>query len=203
MAVLEDGTTMKQDGTEDRQSIWLKIQIYLMSLTLPFFLASIMTINACSTGDSLISCIVNNLFPIISGLIVIAGLISSRMFINMSKGGANPPYSLQSLKSENYNYLVFLTTCIIPLMCFGFDIPGSIVVFIVLMVVNGLVLFKADLYYGNLMLSLLGYKLYRAEIRGVDSPNGVILITKDNLKTTSSVSWIPIDEYVWIVKEIK
>ena len=193
---------MNQDGKENRQSIWLKIQIYLMSLTLPFFLACVMTIDIGSTGDSLISCIMNNLFPIISGLIVIAGLISSRIFTNVSKGGANPPYSFQYLKSENYSYLVFLINCTIPLICFGFDIPASIVVFIVLMVVNGLVLFKDDLYYGNLMLSLLGYKIYRAEIHGVDSPNGVILITKDNLKTTSSVSWIPIDDYVWIVKEI-
>ena len=189
---------MMQNWKENKQSILLKIQFCLMSLTLPFFLACVMTIDIGSTGDSLISCIVNNVFPIISGLMVIAGLISSWIFTHMIKGGANPPYSLQSLKSENYNYPVFLTACIIPLICFGFDIPSSIVVFIVLMVVTGLVLLKTDLYYGNSMLALLGYKLYRAEIRGVDSPNGIILITKDNLKTTSSVSWIPIDDYVWI-----
>lgn len=174
-----------------------------MSLTLPFFLACVMTIDICSTGDSLISCIVNNIFSIISGLMVVAGLVSSRMFTHMSKGGTNPPYSLQYLKSENYSYPLFLTSCAIPLICFGFDIPSSIVVFIVLIVVTGFVLLKTDLYYGNPMLALLGYKLYRAEIHGVDSPNGVILITKDNLKTTSSVSWIPIDDHVWIVKEIK
>lgn len=195
---------MKQDGKEEnRQRIWLKIRIYLMSLTLLFFLASIMTINICSTGDSPISCIVSNLFPIISGLMVILGLIFSRTFTHLSKGGANPPYSLQSLKNENYNYLTFLTTCIIPLICIDFDKPGSIVIFIVLIVVIGFILLKTDLYYGNPTLALMGYKLYRAEIPGVDSPDGVILITKDKLKITSSVSWIPIDEYVWIVKEIK
>lgn len=191
-----------QNWKENKQSILLKIQFCLMSLTLPFFLACVMTINVCPAGDSLISCIVSNLFPIVSGLMVIVGLISSRIFTHMSKGGANPPYSLQSLKSENYSYMVFPTSCVIPLFCFGFDIPCSIVVFIVLMVVTGFILLKTDLYYGNPMLAFLGYKLYRAEIRGVDSPNGVILITKDNLKTTSSVSWIPIDEYVWIAKAI-
>lgn len=194
---------MKKDVKENRQSIWLKIQFHLMSLTLPFLLACIMTIDI-STGDSLISCIMNNLFPIFAGLMVVLGLISSRIFVHMSKGGANPPYSLQYLKSEKYNYLIFPTSCIIPLICFGFgyDIPGSVVLFIVLLIVIWFVLLKTDLYYGNPMLALLGYKLYRAEIHGVDSPNGVILITKDNLKPTSSVSWIPIDDHVWIVKEI-
>lgn len=195
---------MKKYGKENRQSIWLKIQIHLMSLTLPFFLACVMTIDTCSAGDGLISCMVNNVFPIIAGLMVVLGLISSRIFVHVSKGGANPPYSLQYLKSEKYNYLIFPTSCIIPLICFGFgyDIPGSIVLFIVLLIVIWFVLLKTDLYYGNPMLALLGYKLYRAEIHGIDSPNGVILITKDNLKPTSSVSWIPIDDHVWIVKEI-
>ena len=194
---------MNQDVKENRQRKWLKIQFHLMSLTLPFLLACIMTIDVCPKGDSLISCIMNNLFPIIAGLMVVLGLISSRIFVHVSKGGANPPYSLQYLKSEKYNYLIFPTSCIIPLICFGFgyDILGSIVLFIVLLLIIWFVLLKTDLYYGNPMLALLGYKLYRAEIHGVDSPNGVILITKDNLKTTSSVSWIPIDDYVWIVKE--
>ena len=95
---------MKKDVKENRQRKCLKIQFHLMSLALPFFLACVMTIDIGSTGDSLISCIMNNLFPIIAGLMVVMGLISSRIFVHMSKGGANPPYSLQYLKSEKYKF---------------------------------------------------------------------------------------------------
>ena len=49
----------------------------------------------------------------------------------------------------------------------------------------------------------MGYKLYRAEIKGVDAPNGIVLISKDRLSKKSAIKWIPIDKYVWIAKEIK
>lgn len=52
-------------------------------------------------------------------------------------------------------------------------------------------------------LALMGYRLYRAEIRGVDAPDGVVLISKDRLSKRSAIKWIPIDKYVWIAKEIK
>lgn len=53
------------------------------------------------------------------------------------------------------------------------------------------------------LIQLIKDRLYRAEIRGVDAPDGVVLISKDRLSKRSAIKWIPIDKYVWIAKEIK
>ena len=58
-------------------------------------------------------------------------------------------------------------------------------------------------HLGNPTLALMGYRLYRAEIKGCEAPDGIILISRDRLNKASSIKWIPIDEYVWIAKEIK
>lgn len=60
-----------------------------------------------------------------------------------------------------------------------------------------------DLYYGNPTLALMGYRLYRAEIKNIDAPDGVILISKDRLSKNLSIKWIKIDQFVWVAKEIK
>ena len=73
---------------------------------------------------------------------------------------------------------------------------------IVLLVLFGFIFIRMDLYCGNPTLALMGYRLYRAEIEGVDAPDGVILISKNRLLKESSIKWIPIDKYVWIAKEI-
>ena len=61
---------------------------------------------------------------------------------------------------------------------------------------------RMDLYYGNPTLALMGYKIYIADIAGVDATDGVVLISTDHLSKKSSVKWIPIDKYVWIAKEV-
>ena len=60
-----------------------------------------------------------------------------------------------------------------------------------------------DLYYGNPTLALLGYKIYRARLKGIDAPDGVILITKNKLIKGKSIKWIPLDKYLWVAKERK
>ena len=115
----------------------------------------------------------------------------------------NPPYEILSVKNENYEYLTFLTTYIIPLICIDLTKVRYVIVLGVLLVLIGFIFIRMDLYYGNPTLALMGYRLYRAEIKGCEAPDGIILISRDRLNKASSIKWIPIDEYVWIAKEIK
>ena len=107
------------------------------------------------------------------------------------------------VKNENYEYLTFLTTYIIPLICIDLTKVRYVIVLGVLLVLIGFIFIRMDLYYGNPTLALMGYRLYRAEIKGCEAPDGIILISRDRLNKASSIKWIPIDEYVWIAKEIK
>lgn len=118
------------------------------------------------------------------------------------KGVSNPPYKIQSVKNESYEYLTFLTTYIIPFVGMEFNECRSIVILGVLLLVIGYIFISMDLYYGNPTLALMGYRLYRVDIKGFTSPDGILLISKDRLSTGSSITWIPIDEYVWIAKEL-
>jgi len=119
------------------------------------------------------------------------------------KGVTNPPYKIKAIKNENYEYLTFLTTYIIPLICIDFGNIRYIIVLVVLLIIIGYIFVKMDLYYGNPTLALMGYRLYRAEIEGLDVPDGVVLITKDRLTSNAAFKWIKIDDFVWVAKEVK
>ena len=78
-----------------------------------------------------------------------------------------------------------------------------VIVLIILLTIIGVIFVKMDLYYGNPTLALLGYKIYRATLKGIDAPDGVILITKSKLTKGKSIKWIPLDKYLWVAKERK
>lgn len=144
-----------------------------------------------------------NWLAFISLFLAILGWLVASFEKQKWAGVSNPPYEIESIKNENYEYLTFLTTYIIPLICIDLTKIRYVFVLAVLLVLIGFIFIRMDLYCGNPTLALMGYRLYRAEIRGVDAPDGVVLISKDRLSKRSAIKWIPIDKYVWIAKEIK
>ena len=120
------------------------------------------------------------------------------------KGVTNPPYEIATIKNEGYEYLTFLTTYIIPLVCIDLSNIRYVIVLAILLVTIGFLFIRMNLYYGNPILALMGYRLYRVQIKGLDNPpDGIILISEDELAANASINWIPIDQYVWVVKETK
>ena len=118
------------------------------------------------------------------------------------KGVSNPPYEISSIKNENYEYLTFLTTYIIPLICINLEKVRYVIVLAILLIIIGFIFIRMDLYYGNPTLALMGYRIYRAEIQGIDLPEGVVIISKDKLFSNSSIKWIPISKNVWVAKVV-
>lgn len=191
------------------QNMLLKVRFYIISLWLLFFLVTICTIKIpCIQTpipilDKITLLLETNIFPIISFIFCILCFVLVLITEFEWKGSCNPPYTIKVLKNENYEYLTFLTTCIIPLICIDFEDVRYIAVFVILLFVIGIIFIKMDLYYGNPTLAILGYKLYRIEIDRKGEINEVILITKDSLDKDSSIKWIEIDKHVWFAKEIK
>ena len=166
----------------------LKLHFYIMSLWLLFVLLFLLTVD----------------IPIsFSKDAHFIGIVFASMERRKWAGVSNPPYEILSVKNENYEYLTFLTTYIIPLICIDLTKVRYVIVLGVLLVLIGFIFIRMDLYYGNPTLALMGYRLYRAEIKGCEAPDGIILISRDRLNKASSIKWIPIDKYVWIAKEIK
>lgn len=191
----------------------LKIRFYLMSLCLLFALIFLLTIDipVCEIIEkvqqkqdvAIMDILLDNVIPMIALLLAIYGLILSRISKYEWNGVSNPPYKIKTIKNENFEYLTFLTTYIIPLICIDLDNIRYVIVLCILLVVIGAIFVKTDLYYGNPTLALMGYHLYRVELENFDSPDGVILLSKDKLVKNTSVKWIRIDEYVWVAEETK
>lgn len=187
----------------------LKIRFYIMSLWLLFLLVAICTISIPSfdgiqTIKGKIALILSeNIFPIILIMMCIVCFFLLLITKYEWKGVSYPPHKIKEIKNENYEYLTFLTSCIIPLVCINFDEIKNIIVFFILLFVLGIIFIKMDLYYGNPTLAIFGYKLYKVKVESPKESNEIIVITKDKLSKGDSIKWIKIDEFVWIAKEIK
>lgn len=180
-----------------------------MSLWLLFVLVFLLTIDIpiCFAPDAkfvgFATLLESNILPIVCLILALTSWIIACRIKYQWSGTMNPDYKIKEIKNENYEYLTFLTTYIIPLICIDLNNIRYVITLFVLLLLIGFIFVKMDLYYGNPTLALMSYRLYRAEIDDVDLPNGVILITKDKLSKGVSIKWIKIDEYVWIAKENK
>ena len=200
----------KKAGMQDKQRRVLKVRFYIMSLWLLFCLIFLLTINMSGIAISWEPCFISidaykfltsNVLAIISLLSAIAGYVLAKKTKYEWKGVANPPVEILEVKNENYEYLTFLTTYIIPLICIDLNNLRYVVVLVVLLIVIGFIFVKMDLYYANPTLILMGYHLYRAKIR-IGSEREVILISTSKLINGQSIKWIEIDNDVWVAKEV-
>jgi hypothetical protein len=71
------------------------------------------------------------------------------------------------------------------------------VVTILLLIIIGAIFVKTNLFYKNPTLALLGYKLYKVD---TEKDNGLIFISKQNLKKGDKVHHIPLSDNVYFVK---
>ena len=194
---------------KSRSILGLKVRFYFMSLWLLFVLIFFLSVdipisfepNAVFIGFA--ELFKRNVLSSAALLCAILSWLLAKITQYQWRGATNPPYKIKTIKNENYEYLTFLTTYVIPLICIDLSNLRYVIVLILLLLFIGYIFIKMDLYFGNPTLALMGYRLYRAEIEGVDAPDGVILITKDLLHSESSFKWIKIDQYVWVAKEIK
>lgn len=198
-------------NTKDKKSdnLWLKIEFYILSLWLLFVLIFLLTVDIriLSAPDDkfigIIPMIQRNWLAIISLLMASAGIVITLKLKHRFNGVHNPPVEITNIKNENYEYLTFLTTYIIPLVCINLDEIRYIIMLGILLLIIGSIFVKMDLYLGNPTLALLGYHLYRIEANDFSSTDGILVISKDELTSRSYIKWIKITDSVWVAKECK
>lgn len=199
---------MRDRKSEPETKKGLKVRFYIMSLWLLFVLIFLLTVDipinfapdAKFIGWRELLC--RNVLSTISLLCAVVSWILTRNLKYQWRGVTNPSYKIKEIKNENYEYLTFLTTYIIPLICIDLSNLRYIIILVVLLFIIGYIFVRMDLYYGNPTLALMGYRLYRAKIEGVDAPDGVILITQNRLTSGSSIKWIEVDKFIWVAKEV-
>ena len=171
-----------------------KIQIYFMSLGFFFVLLMMKSIyiQIYFGKDSHFvgwkNLFLNNIVSIGCLLLLFVVYICKKNFDKEIEGCKDLPCILVDLENKNENYIVFLTTYIIPLLDWDFSSIRSILILITIIVLNGWLLIKTNLYYQNPMLALMGYNVYWAEISRKDNDGKqVILISKDKLERNAQI----------------
>ena len=204
------GASLNKDTKKQaRKQLRQKVKIYIMSLWFLFVLIIVKTFDipvsfaadAVFIGFKPLIC--RNVLPIISMLLALSGLGFAWGMYYHFNDISNPPLKVLSVKNKNYEYLTFLTTYVIPVVFVDYSNVRDVLAMVILLVLIGFILIKMDLYYGNPMLAILGYKLFEIEYKIRGETVHKLVITKNAVIKGSHVKWKEIDNNTLIVKEHK
>lgn len=184
-----------------------KIGLFILSLWLFFILTIIITIHIpfyffddfMFIGWTELLC--KNIIPLVCLLGIVVGYYSYYDFKYVLKGATNIPFTINKIENINYEHLTFLTTYIIPLVCFKFVEIRYQIVLVILLIVICAIYVKTDLFYANPTLALLGFKIYKIDGKFEDGVReGLILISKESLSKEQRCDYLKLDERIYYVK---
>ena len=189
------------------KSSWDKIELYIISLWLLFILIIVVTIDVpicikdnCSFigFDKLV---LKNLIPIVSLSFFLLGVVFMYRFKYKLQGSQRNNIIVKKIENRNYEHLTFLTTYIIPLIAFDLTKIKYVIVLFLLLVAIGVMYVKTNIFYTNPTLALLGYRIYRidAEVNG-NYIEGIIIISKENVSLSDTLSYRKIHEDIYYVR---
>lgn len=185
--------------------LWGKIELYIVSLWFLFFLIIVITIDIPIYFGSdwefvnFKGVIRRNFIPIAASIFVIAGFIFYSRFEYRISGSRKISGKITKIEDVNSEHLTFLTTYIIPLICFELSSARYVLALVFLLVVIGLIYIKTDKFYANPTLAILGYQIYKVDMQtrtNDTAKENLILISKDKLHVNDSVNYKELDEKV-------
>lgn len=190
--------------------MWDKFELYIMSLWLLFFLIIVLTADIPICFEENCSFIgfekllLANIIPTVSLVFLILGAIFYLRFDYRISGSKQ--ISSEVIEAEDYNYehLTFLTTYIIPLICFDLTSTRYVSVLGFLLLVIGIIYVKTDKFYANPTLAVLGFRLYKVNLRSrTGTKKSVVVITKHRLTETNLVNTLYLDEKVCFARKVQ
>ncbi len=193
---------------QKNDEIILKLMFYILSLWLFFGLAIVLTIeiphNLLSKNIKcikLMPIIKENIVSIASFIGLIICVIIYFKLIHRFKGATELPCEITEVKDKNYDHMTFVTTYIIPLLCFDLEDIRYQILVLILLIVLSVMFIKTKLSISNPTLLLLGFNLYEIKVPNREAP--ILVITKDKIRKEMYVKSIILDEDIWYVKENK
>lgn len=188
-----------------------KIGLYFLSLWLLYILIIIITIQIpidFSEHSSFVGfnyLISNNLMPIFCFGAITISFIAYKDFEYKMIGTPELSFEILEIEKIDYEHLTFLTTYIIPLVCFQFDDIRYVLVFFTLFLVIGLIYIRTDLFYANPTLAILKFRIYRIDgkFRNGDIRKSIIIICKDQLSKRDRLTYFRLDERIYYASKQK
>ncbi len=187
--------------------MYRKIGLFFLSLWLFFILTIIITADVpiCFSKQcefigfgTLLS---NNVIPLICVFCLLIGTYSYFDFSFKLKDATQIPFKISKIENIDYEHLTFLTTYIVPLVCFNFVDTRYQLVLIILLVVIGVIYIRTDLFYANPTLALLNYRIYRVDGEFKDGiRENIVLISRNTLEVNQRVDYIKLDNRIYYAK---
>ena len=185
----------QENQAQFRQSV-MKFELYVISLWLLFLLMIVIKVNIpiCFGADCLYVgtwiLITTNVLPIISLVFIGVVAICYIRFKYRIESNVGLPVVVKKVEDLNYEHLTFLTTYIVPLICFNLDNIRYIIALFILLLVIGQIYVKTDKFYANPTLAILGFRLYKLEIDGISK----VMITTQRISELDKIVFTTIDE---------
>ena len=182
------------------QSLRMKIELCFISLSVLFLLLVIKTVDIpiywgpdmAFVGWKYL--LINNIFTILFLILFIVSLVMKARFGKSLQGATCISSKIHNVKNLNYNYLMFFTTYIIPLICFDVQETRDCVLLLVLLIILCTLFLKTNVYYQNPILALMGLNLYEVDMTyKSESICNVIVIADGKLKENMEISKHNID----------
>jgi len=187
--------------------MYRKIGLFFVSLWLFFILTIIITVEVpiCFSKEcefiGLWVLLSKNVIPAICILCLLIGTYSYFDFSFKLNDATQMPFKIKKIEGIDYEHLTFLTTYIVPLVCFNFvDIRYQLVL-VILLIVIGVIYIRTDLFYANPTLALLNYKIYRVDGEFKEGIRlDVVLISRTTLELNQRVDYIKLDNRIYYAK---
>jgi hypothetical protein len=187
--------------------MYRKIGLFFLSLWLFFLLTIVITLDfpvCVGTGCQFIGLfelLKSNIIPLICVFCLLIGLYSYLDFTYKLKDATQMPFKIIKIENIDYEHLTFLTTYIVPLVCFNFIDTRYQIVLLILLIVIGIIYIRTDLFYANPTLALFNYRIYRIDGEFKDGiRNNIILITKSKLSINQRCDYIKLDNRIYYAK---
>lgn len=187
--------------------MYRKIGLFFLSLWLFFILTIIITadIQICfHQGCDFIgisSLLSKNIIPVICIMLLLIGTYSYFDFSYKLKDAIQIPFKIIKINGIDYEHLTFLTTYIIPLVCFNFVDMRYQLVLVILLVVIGVIYIRTDLFYANPTLAILNYRIYKVDGQFKEGlRENIVLISRTTLENNQRVDYIKLDNRIYYAK---
>ncbi len=180
-----------------------KFELYIISLWLLFLLIIVITIDIPISKiktinfDKILELSSKNLVSLVSLVFLFLGVFYYYKFNYKMKGTSELPFEISECQNSNYEHLTFLTTYIVPLICFNLTSTRYLIALFILLIVIGCIYVKTDMFYANPSLALLGYSVYKVNYFDKTGEKNIILISRDKVKKGDYIKYIQIDSSIY------
>lgn len=200
---------MDNDEKMKLGELWDKFELYIVSLWFLFLLIIVVTadIPVCLSGDCVFvgveQLLLRNVIPVVSLFFLVLGVLFYFRFDYRISGSKQLPSKIVEAEDYNYEHLTFLTTYIIPPICFDLTSTRYASVLVFLLIIIGVIYVKTDKFYANPTLAVLGFRLYRVDLMTRSGTRkNIVVISKDRLSCEDQIKTLYLDEKVCFGRKV-